>query len=40
MNLNRHWGLRPDNSEQFWWLLGFDQYLHYLTYLLIALTLS
>lgn len=32
MNLNKHWGLKPDNSEYFWWLLGFDQLLHYLTY--------
>ncbi len=33
MNINRHFGLMPNNSEKFWWLLGFDQYLHYLTYL-------
>jgi len=35
MNLNRYWKLGPTTSEQFWWLLGFDQYLHYLTYLYI-----
>lgn len=32
MNLNKVWNLQPTNSEQFWWLLGFDQYLHYMTY--------
>lgn len=32
MNLNKYWGLKPDNSEYFWWLLGADQLLHYLTY--------
>src|SRR5205809_532082 len=32
MRLNAHWGLKPDNSEYFWWLLGLDQLLHYLTY--------
>jgi hypothetical protein len=35
MNLNTYWKLGPTTSEQFWWLLGFDQYLHYLTYLYI-----
>jgi hypothetical protein len=32
MNINKHYGLKPDNSEYFWWLLGLDQLLHYLTY--------
>jgi hypothetical protein len=32
MRLNAHWKLKSDNSEYFWWLLGFDQLLHYLTY--------
>lgn len=36
MNINTKYGLKPDNSEKFWWLLGLDQYLHCLTYLLIA----
>lgn len=35
MNLNRIWNLRPTTSEQFWWLLGLDQYLHQITYLII-----
>lgn len=32
MNLCKWRGWEPTNSEQFWWALGFDQYLHYLTY--------
>lgn len=32
MNLNRIWGLHPMKNEEFWWMLGLDQYLHYLTY--------
>ncbi len=32
MRLNARWGLKPDNSEAFWWLLGADQIAHYLTY--------
>ena len=31
-------GLRPDQA-QFWWLLGFDQYLHQLTNLSLAAAL-
>lgn len=32
MNINKYFGWKPDNSEYFWWLLGFDQLLHYMTY--------
>jgi hypothetical protein len=32
MNLNKTLGWGPTTHEQFWWLLGFDQYLHALTY--------
>ena len=32
---NTHYGLKPDNSEKYWWLLGFDQLLHSLTYVAI-----
>lgn len=39
MNLNNKWGLGPLTSEQFWWLLGFDQWVHYLTYVAILVTL-
>lgn len=28
-------GWKCDNSPYFWWLLGFDQLLHYLTYIVI-----
>jgi hypothetical protein len=33
MNINQYFNLKPDNSAKYWWLLGFDQCLHYLTYL-------
>jgi hypothetical protein len=35
MNLSAHFQLKPDNSEWFWLLLGFDQLLHHLTYFTI-----
>ena len=36
MNLNKYFGWKPDTHEQFWWLLGLDQFLHALTYILIV----
>ena len=36
MNIGAKFGLKPDNSEWFWILLGFDQLLHFLTYYLIV----
>lgn len=33
MNLNKKMNWKPDNSERFWELLGFDQFVHYSTYL-------
>lgn len=36
MKLGAIYGLKPDNSEWFWILLGFDQLLHYLTYFLLV----
>ena len=33
MNLNSRLGWGPNTHEQFWWLLGLDQYLHYITYI-------
>jgi hypothetical protein len=33
MKLNSKMGWGPNSHEQFWWLLGLDQYLHYLTYI-------
>jgi hypothetical protein len=35
MNLNKKFGYTPAN-EKFWWLLGLDQLLHSLTYILIV----
>jgi len=35
VKLNKHYGWKCDNSEKFWYLLGFDQLLHQLTYILI-----
>ena len=35
VKLNSYFSLKPDNSEYFWWLLGLDQLLHYLTYTLL-----
>jgi len=32
MNINSKLGWGPTTHEQFWWLLGLDQLLHYLTY--------
>jgi hypothetical protein len=32
MNLNAKMQWGPNTHEQFWWLLGLDQYLHALTY--------
>lgn len=39
MNLNKKLGYGPNTHEQFWVLLGFDQFLHSLTYLLIIFIL-
>lgn len=36
MKLGAIYELKPDNSEWFWILLGFDQLLHYLTYFLLV----
>lgn len=33
MNLNKKLGYGPNTHEQFWWLLGLDQFLHALTYI-------
>jgi hypothetical protein len=36
MNLNAKLKWGPTTHEQFWWLLGADQYLHALTYIAIT----
>jgi hypothetical protein len=33
VKINKYYGLKADNSEKFWWLLGLDQMLHQLTYI-------
>jgi hypothetical protein len=33
--LNNYYGVAPTNSEYFWRLMGLDQLLHYLTYVII-----
>jgi hypothetical protein len=33
MNINKKYGWKADTHEQFWVLLGVDQYLHALTYI-------
>ena len=35
MNINARMGWTATTHEQFWWLLGLDQLLHVLTYILI-----
>ena len=38
MNLNKKLGWGPNTHEEFWWLLGLDQFLHAITYIgLVAL---
>jgi len=39
MNLNKKLGYGPTTHEQFWVLLGLDQFLHALTYILIIFIL-
>lgn len=40
MNIINVMGWEPTNSEQFWWLLGLDQFLHYMTYAAIIFALG
>lgn len=35
MNLNSKFNWGPTTHDQFWWLLGFDQYLHAITYIML-----
>ena len=35
MNINKEMGWKADTHPQFWVLTGFDQFLHYLTYIII-----
>lgn len=36
MNINKKYGWQPDQHPEFWVLLGLDQLLHVLTYILIV----
>lgn len=36
MNINKKYGWQPDQHPEFWTLLGLDQLLHVLTYILIV----
>jgi len=36
MNLNKKLGWGPTTHEEFWWLLGLDQFLHALTYIAVV----
>lgn len=41
MNINAKLGWGPTTHEEFWWLLGLDQFLHALTYIgLVSLVTS
>ena len=34
-NINKHYGWTATTHDEFWWLLGLDQLLHWLTYVVI-----
>ncbi len=36
VKLNNRYQLTPTSSEKFWWLLGIDQLIHQLTYVIIV----
>lgn len=36
MNINKMMDWKADKNQEFWWLLGFDQFLHQLTYIFLA----
>lgn len=36
VNINKRYGWKADTHEQFWWLLGADQYLHAVTYIILV----
>jgi hypothetical protein len=40
VNLNARFKWKPDTSENFWYLMGLDQYLHYLTYFAVFYALQ
>ena len=41
MKINKDCGWKADQHEEFWWLMGADQLLHYMTYIgLVALVIK
>jgi hypothetical protein len=36
VKLNTMFGWAPNTHDQFWWLLGLDQYLHVVTYVVFV----
>jgi hypothetical protein len=36
VNINDHFGWTATTHEQFWWLLGVDQFLHFATYVALV----
>jgi len=36
VNINKRLGWGPTTHEEFWWLLGLDQFIHSLTYILLV----
>jgi hypothetical protein len=39
VNINNHYGWKPTTHNQFWILLGADQYLHAMTYIIMVILL-
>ena len=39
MNINIHFGWKCNTNEEFWWLTGFDQWIHGMCYIVILLFL-
>lgn len=35
VNINEYYDWKPNTSEYYWWLLGFDQLVHMLTYVVM-----
>ena len=35
VNINDYYGWKPNTSDYFWWLLGLDQLIHMLTYVVM-----
>ncbi len=40
VNINKKMGWGPTTHEEFWWLMGLDQFLHALTYVVLVAVIS